>query len=47
MKKMYVMPKTSLVEVKIENLLVQYSKTEASSSAVTLSREGKSWDDED
>jgi len=46
MKKMYVMPKTKLVNVKVENLLVQYSGQQADKNATTLSRESK-WDDED
>ena len=46
MKKMYVMPTTKLVNVKVENLLAQYSNTQATKDATTLSRESK-WDDED
>ena len=48
MKKQYKSPATTIVEVKIESLLVDYSNTQAASDAVTLSREGNSsWDDED
>lgn len=49
MKKIYVTPNTNLVEVKMENLLQQYSNAPAAKNATVLSREGDSsfWDDED
>jgi len=47
MKKIYNSPKTKIVKLKIESLLQTYSNAEASSTAVTLSRDGGSWDDED
>jgi len=47
MKKIYMTPTTDSVEVKTENLLVQYSNSEAAKGAASLSRESSSWDDED
>lgn len=48
MKKTYISPNTSVIEVKMESLLVQASGSEASSSAVSLSRQSNSsWDDEE
>lgn len=47
MKKIYLTPATNLVKVKMENLLQQYSNAEASSSAVSLSRESGSFFDDD
>lgn len=49
MKKIYAKPQTTVIEVKTESLLVNYSNAEASSSAVTLSRGGDSsfFDDDD
>lgn len=47
MKKQYNSPATTIVEVKIESLLVDYSNTQAAKGATTLSREGNSdWEDE-
>jgi len=48
MKKLYISPKTETIKVKLESLLVSYSNAEASSDAVSLSREGDAfWDDEE
>jgi hypothetical protein len=49
MKKLYISPKTETIKVKLESLLVSYSNAEASSDAVSLSREGGDdfWDDEE
>ena len=48
MKKIYNSPVTTIVEVKIESLLVDYSNnTEAAKNATVLSREGNNnWEDE-
>ena len=40
MKKVYVIPTTNKVEVKIESLLVNYSNSQAASDAAVFSREG-------
>jgi hypothetical protein len=48
MKKIYVMPETKMVLVKIESLLNMASlQGEAGSSTVGFTRDGGSWDDED
>ena len=47
MKKTYIIPVTTIVEVKLESLLVSYSNAEAAEGATSLGREGSSWDDED
>ena len=50
MKKIYAKPQTTVIEVKTESLLVNYSNTQAAQGATVLSREGDSSffdDDED
>lgn len=48
MKKIYVMPETKMVLVKVESLLNMTSlQGEAGSGTVGFSRDGGDWDDED
>ena len=48
MKKIYVTPTTDTLDVCMDSLLVQFSNEQASENAVTLSREGGSfWEDEE
>lgn len=51
MKKIYMAPNASIVEVKIENLMqtnsIENLHGEASSSSVGFSRESGAWEDEE
>lgn len=40
------MPQTTVIEVKTQSHLLNYSETETNKDAVSLSRENKSWDED-